>query len=115
MGTLIEHHAGAFPLWLSPVQAVLIPIADRHHAYVHAVAESLKAEGLRVEVDERSDRMNAKIRDAQMRKVPYMLVVGDREIEAEAVAVRLRSGEDLGPMPVKDLVARMQQEIEAHA
>jgi threonyl-tRNA synthetase len=115
MGTLIEHHAGAFPLWLSPVQAVLIPIADRHQAYVHAVAESLKAEGMRVEVDARSDRMNAKIRDAQMRKVPYMLIVGDREIEAEAVAVRLRSGEDLGAMPVKDLVARMQEEIEAHA
>ncbi|MGD8814680.1 MAG: threonine--tRNA ligase [Anaerolineales bacterium] len=115
MGTLIEHHAGAFPLWLSPVQAVLIPIADRHGEYARSVAEDLKAKGLRVEVDERSDRMNAKIRDAQMQKVPYMLVIGDREVEAGAVAVRLRSGEDLGPMDVEDLVSRMQQEIEAHA
>ncbi len=115
MGALIEHHAGAFPLWLAPVQAVLIPIADRHNDYARSVAEGMKEKGMRVEVDERSDRMNAKIRDAQLQKVPYMLIVGDREAEAEAVAVRLRSGEDLGPVPVTDLMERMLEEIEAHA
>jgi threonyl-tRNA synthetase len=115
MGTLIEHHAGAFPLWLAPVQAVLIPIADRHIEYARAVAEDMKESGIRVQVDERSDRMNAKIRDAQLQKVPYMLVVGDREAEADAVAVRLRSGDDLGAIPVADLKARMLKEIETHA
>jgi threonyl-tRNA synthetase len=115
MGALIEHHAGAFPLWLAPVQAMLIPIADRHHEYAHAVAERMKEKGIRVEVDERSDRMNAKIRDAQLQKVPYMLVVGDREAEADSVAVRLRSEEDLGAIPVEDLIARMLEEIELHA
>jgi threonyl-tRNA synthetase len=115
MGALIEHHAGAFPLWLAPVQAMLIPIADRHHEYAHAVAERMKEKGIRVEVDERSDRMNAKIRDAQLQKVSYMLVVGDREAEADSVAVRLRSEEDLGAIPVEDLIARMLEEIELHA
>jgi len=83
MGTLIEHFAGAFPLWLAPVQAMLIPIADRHHDYARAVAEGMKEMGMRVEVDARSDRMAAKIRDAQLQKIPYMLIVGDREAEAE--------------------------------
>jgi threonyl-tRNA synthetase len=115
MGTLIEHHAGAFPLWLAPVQAMMIPIADRHHEYARAVADSLKENGIRVQVDERGDRMNAKIRDAQLQKVPYMLVVGDREAEADAVAVRLRSGDDLGAIPVAELKARMLKEIETHA
>jgi threonyl-tRNA synthetase len=115
MGALIEHHAGAFPLWLAPVQAVLIPIADRHQDYARSVAQSLDAKGIRVQVDERSDRMNAKIRDAQLQKVPYMLVVGDKEAEAGAVAVRLRSGEDLGLIPLADLEARMLEEIETHA
>jgi threonyl-tRNA synthetase len=94
---------------------MLIPIADRHHDYAHSVAERMKESGIRVQVDERSDRMNAKIRDAQMQKVPYMLIVGDREAEAEAVAVRLRSGDDLGAIPVADLMARMLKEIETHA
>jgi threonyl-tRNA synthetase len=111
MGVLIEHYGGAFPLWLSPVQAILIPIADRHIPYAHEAAEALEAAGLRVEVDERSDRMNAKIRDAQNQKIPYMLVVGDREMENKTVAPRLRSGEKLKPQSVEELVARMQQEI----
>ena len=79
LGVLIEHFAGAFPVWLAPVQAVLIPIADRHLDYAHQVAEQLQEAGLRVEVDERGERMNAKIRDAQNQKIPYMLVVGDKE------------------------------------
>jgi len=112
MGVIIEHFAGAFPVWLAPVQAVLIPIADRHVEYANKVAEQLKAAGLRVEVNGGSDRMSAKIRDAQGQKVPYMLVMGDKEIEAGAVALRLRSGDDLGAMQVADFVARAKKDIE---
>jgi len=111
LGVLIEHYAGAFPLWLAPVQAELIPIADRHNAYAGQVREQLLAAGLRPEVDERSERMNAKIRQAQLFKVPYMLVVGDKEEEAGAVSVRLRSGENLGPMALGDCIARMLDEV----
>jgi threonyl-tRNA synthetase len=110
---VIEHFAGAFPVWLAPVQAVVIPIADRHVPYAQEAASKLKEAGLRAEVDERPERMNAKIRDAQNQKVPYMLVVGDKEMEAEAVALRLRSGENPGPMPVGEFLARARQEIQA--
>ncbi len=109
--TLIEHYAGAFPAWLAPVQAVLIPIADRHNAYAHQVAAQLKAAGLRVEVNDSSDRMQAKIRDAQLQRVPYMLVIGDREVEAGAVAVRLRTEQDLGAQPVSDFIAMAQEAV----
>ena len=106
-GVLLEHYAGAFPIWLAPVQAVVIPIADRHVPYGKEVATSLRAAGLRVEVDERNERMQAKIRDAQLQKAPYMLVVGDREAAAGAAAVRLRSGEDLKALPVAEVIERM--------
>jgi threonyl-tRNA synthetase len=111
LGVLIEHYAGAFPLWLAPVQATIIPIADRHNGYAEQVRKQLQVAGLRAEVDARTERMNAKIRDAQLQKVPYQLVVGDREAEAGAAAVRLRSNENLGPMPVADVVARMRDEV----
>ena len=111
MGVLIEHFAGAFPVWLAPTQAVLIPIADRHIQYAGEVAEKLKDSGLRVEVDTRSERMNAKIRDAQNQKIPYMLIVGDREVEGEAVSVRLRTEENLGGMPVGSFVDRANDDI----
>ena len=111
LGVLIEHYAGAFPLWLAPVQAMLIPIADRHLEHARRLASELEEAGLRVEVDERSERMQAKIRDAQLQKVPYMLVVGDKEVEAQAVAVRLRSGEDLGSMPLSSFLARVLDEV----
>ena len=114
LGVIIEHYAGAFPVWLAPVQAVLIPIADRHNDYAQDVAEQLKAVGLRVEVNNSGDRMGAKIRDAQGQKVPYMLVIGDKEIEAEAVALRLRSGEDEGAVPVKDFIARALKDVAAN-
>jgi threonyl-tRNA synthetase len=114
MGVLIEHYAGAFPVWIAPTQAILIPIADRHLDYAYQVAERLKAEGMRVEVDERSERMNAKIRDAQMQKIPYMLVVGDREAEAGQIALRLRSGENPGAISVEEFIAKAKQEIEEH-
>jgi threonyl-tRNA synthetase len=112
LGVIIEHFAGAFPVWLAPIQAVLIPIADRHLPYAHQIAEQLKAAGLRAEVDERGDRMNAKIRDAQKQKIPYMLVVGDKELENGEVALRLRSGENPGPMAVDTFLARAKEEIE---
>jgi threonyl-tRNA synthetase len=108
-GVLLEHHGGALPVWLSPVQAVLIPIADRHMDYCKRVQERLREAGLRSEIDAGEDRMNAKIRNAQMQKIPFMLVVGDREQEAGAVAVRLRSGEDLKSKPVEEFIKLAQQ------
>jgi threonyl-tRNA synthetase len=104
-GVLLEHHGGALPVWLSPVQAIVIPIADRHREYCTTVQERLKQAGFRVEMDAGEDRMNAKIRNAQLRKIPYMLVVGDREQEAGAVAVRLRSGEDLKSKTLEEFIA----------
>ena len=106
LGVMIEHFGGAFPVWLAPVQARVIPIADRHTTYAEQVREALQAAGIRAEVDARSERMQAKIRDAQLQKVPYMLVAGDREAAANGLAVRLRSGEDKGAMPL-DLVKAM--------
>ena len=106
MGCLIEHYAGAFPVWLAPVQAVVIPIADRHLEYARKVEDELRAEGFRVKVDSRAERMNAKIRQAQLEKVPYMLVVGNREAESASVSVRLRTGEDLGACSLADFKGR---------
>jgi threonyl-tRNA synthetase len=111
LGVVIEHFAGAFPVWLAPVQAVLIPIADRHLPAVNQVAEQLKKAGMRVEVDQRSERMNAKIRDAQMQKIPYMLVVGDREAELGTVALRLRSGENPGAVSLDAILERYRQDV----
>jgi threonyl-tRNA synthetase len=115
-GVLIEHYAGAFPVWLAPVQAVVIPIStERHLQYAHDVAKRLKAAGLRATVDEGKERMQAKIREAQLQKVPYMLVVGDREQAADAVAVRRRSGDDLGAMPVASFIGRVRDEVTARS
>ena len=111
IGVLIEHYAGAFPLWLSPVQAVIIPIADRHIEYAEQIQDKLINQGYRVEVDSRSERMNLKIRNAQLQKMPYMLIVGDKELEQETASVRLRSGSDMGAMPVSDLISHMDQDL----
>ncbi len=113
MGVLIEHFGGAFPTWLAPVQATIIPIADRHHDYARGVREALEGAGLRAEVDLRNERMGFKIREAQMQKVPYMLIVGDREIGVEAAGVRLRSGEDLGAVPVPEVVEMIAKDAGA--
>lgn len=102
VGILIEHFNGAFPLWLAPVQVVMVPITDRHIPYANKVAAELRAAGMRVEVDASNNRMNAKIRHAQLQKVPYMLVVGDREEEDNAVAVRTRDNEDRGAVSIAD-------------
>ncbi len=111
MGVLIEHYGGAFPTWLAPVQAVIIPIADRHREYGQSIADRLSGAGLRAEMDDGNDRMGAKIRSAQVRKVPYMLVIGDREEAAGAAALRLRSGQDLGAVPVNEILQRLNDEV----
>lgn len=111
-GVLIEHYAGAFPVWLSPKQVTVIPIADRHNDYAHEVAARLKKAGLRLSVDDGSDRMNAKIRNAQKRKVPYMLVIGDREMEEGQVALRRRSGESLPAMSVEAFIELALREVD---
>jgi threonyl-tRNA synthetase len=110
-GVLIEHYAGAFPVWLSPMQVALIPIADRHNDFARAAAEQIRKAGLRVMVDDRSERMNAKIRDAQNQKIPYMLVIGDKEVENDQVALRLRSGENPGPMAVDAFLERAKEDV----
>ncbi len=107
MALIIEHFAGAFPVWLAPVQAMIIPIADRHQEYANKVLKMLKDAGIRAEVDGRGERMNAKIRDAQMQKIPYMLVVGDKEAAAEAASVRLRTNIDLKAMPLTQFIERV--------
>ncbi len=104
-GILVEHYGGAFPVWLAPEQVRVIPIADRHIAYAKQVEDALRQAHLRVSTDTSSARMNAKIREAQLMKVPYMLVIGDKEVEAGTVAVRLRSGKDMGALPIADFVA----------
>jgi len=110
-GILIEHYGGAFPVWLAPIQATAIPIADRHLEYAQTVVNKLKAAGIRSQLDSRSERMNAKIRDAQKQKVPYMLIIGDQEMESNQVALRLRSGENPGPIPLEDFMAKAKQDI----
>jgi threonyl-tRNA synthetase len=112
-GVLLEHHGGALPVWLSPVQAVLIPIADRHREYCNRVEARLKEAGLRVDIDASEERMNAKIRKAQLLKIPYMLVVGDREQEGDAVSVRLRSGEDIKSKTVEEFIALAKAAVES--
>ena len=112
---LIEEYEGNFPLWLAPTQAIVIPIADRHIEYAEEVAKQLRVHRLRVEVDGRNERMNAKVRDAQLRKIPYALIVGDREAEAQAAALRLRGGENLGALPVVDIAERLRTERDTKA
>jgi threonyl-tRNA synthetase len=112
LGVIIEHFAGAFPAWLAPVQAVIIPISEeKHGAYGRELLGRLEQAGLRVEVDDSKDRMQAKIRRAQLQKVPYMLIIGDKEQAADSVAVRLRSGEDLGALPVDSFIERARADI----
>ena len=113
IGILIEHYGGAFPMWLSPVQAVVIPISEKNNDYAKKVSEELKKENIRIEVDDRSETMQSKIRDAQIQKVPYMLVVGGREEESNKVSVRARDGKDLGVLPVSEFLGKIKEEIES--
>ncbi len=115
VAVLIEHYAGAFPAWLSPVQAVLIPVADRHLDYMRQVAAQLRAQGLRVQVDDSNDRMSAKIRTATLQKVPWMLIAGDRDVAGGTVSVRLRTGEDLGAMPLASFIELARRIVDSKA
>jgi threonyl-tRNA synthetase len=112
-GILIEHYAGRFPVWLAPVQAIVLPVADRHAEYAESVAAELRAAGIRVELDERSESVGKKIRDAELGRYPYMLVVGDREQEADAIAVRSHEEGELGAMPVAEFAARVRAQSAA--
>jgi threonyl-tRNA synthetase len=114
-GILIEHYAGAFPVWLAPVQAVVLPITDRHTEYAQKVVDQLKAADLRVELDDRKEKVNLKIREAQLQKVPYMLVVGDREAQEGTVSVRNRKHADQGAQKVEEFVAGIQKLIDSKA
>ncbi len=110
-GLLIEHYAGAFPVWLAPVQVTVIPVADRHLEYAHQIEAELRNEGVRVKVDARSERMNLKIREAQLEKVPYMLVIGDKEVASATVSVRLRTGEQLPSQTIGDFKSNIKRII----
>jgi threonyl-tRNA synthetase len=110
-GILIEHFGGAFPLWLSPVQVTVLTISERFNDYANEAVEALKEAGLRVEADLGADKIGAKIRLASIQKVPYMLVIGEKEVEAKLVAVRARTGTDLGQMPLREFIERSQQEV----
>ncbi|MEO8028489.1 MAG: threonine--tRNA ligase [Bryobacteraceae bacterium] len=114
-GILIEHYAGAFPVWLSPVQAVVMPITDRQQEYAQKVFAQLKDAGIRVQLDDRKEKVNLKIREAQLQKVPYMLVLGDREAEAGTVAVRQRKHGDLGSKPLPEFIAEIKNLIDTKA
>ena len=110
-GILIEHYAGAFPLWLAPTQVEICPVSEKVQDYAKHLYQTLKNHGIRVHLDDRNEKLPAKIRDAQMQKIPYMLVVGPKEAEAGTVSVRHRSKGDLGPRPITELVAAVQKEI----
>jgi threonyl-tRNA synthetase len=114
-GVLIEHFGGAFPVWMAPVQVAVIPIADRHVEYAREMAQKLRVEGMRVELDERPERMNAKIRDAQGQKVPYMLVLGDNEMNNGQVSLRVRDGSQQNNIPLDEFLARAREHIETRA
>jgi threonyl-tRNA synthetase len=107
---LVEHYAGAFPVWLAPVQAILLPITDRVHTYSREVAAALLDAGLRVEVDERPETLRYKIREAQLQKIPYMVIMGDREAAQGTLAPRLRDGTEWKDMPLEAFKARLQEE-----
>ena len=112
IGILIEHYAGEFPVWLAPVQAIVLPIADRHLDYATTVRDRLRDEGVRVELDDRTESVGRKIRDAELRKIPYMLVVGDREVETGGVALREHRAGDKGSVAVEDFAAELHELVQ---
>ena len=112
-GCLIEHYGGAFPVWLAPVQAILLPITDKQHAYLEQVAERLIGAELRVEKDLRNEKIGFKIRQAQMAKIPYMIVLGDQEVQSSQIAVRKRNSKETRAMPVDAFLQEIKQEIDS--
>ena len=115
IGVLIEHYAGAFPVWLAPIQAVVLPITDRVHDYAVEMAAAMRAQGLRVEVDARPETLRYKIREAQIQKIPYMIVIGDREAADRTLSPRLRDGTELKDIPVEAFIARLKEESQIPA
>lgn len=114
IGVLIEHYAGAFPTWLAPVQVKILTISDKQKAYANKIVEKLMNEGIRVEVDDREEKIGYKIREAQLQKIPYMLIVGDKEVETNAVGVRARKDGDIGQMPIDEFICKIKAEIKAY-
>ena len=112
LALLIEKYAGAFPTWLAPTQVKLLPIADRHHDYAYKVKQALESRGLRCEVDTRSEKIGYKIREAQLEKVPYMVLMGDKDIESQAISVRDRRQGDIGQMSVEAFAEKLVKEVE---
>jgi threonyl-tRNA synthetase len=112
IGILIEHHAGTFPLWLAPVQAVVLIIADRHADYARQVLQELERKGLRAKIDLRNEKIGFKIREHSMQRVPYLLIIGDKELEQQMLTIRTQKGEDLGSHSIGEFIARMQTGIE---
>jgi len=115
IGIVIEHFAGAFPVWLAPVQATVLPLSEKFVDYAKDVAKKLRASGLRVEVDESNEKLGAKIRQAQLQKVPYMLIVGEKEASTGAVSLRKRTGGDQGSMSLDQFVAEAREQIRSRA
>jgi threonyl-tRNA synthetase len=115
IGIITEHFAGAFPTWLAPVQARVLPISEKHAAWGRQVHDRLRAQRIRAELDDRNEKLGYRIRDAQLRKVPYMLVVGGREAESGTVSLRHRTGEDLGAQPLDRVLADLASEIGSRA
>ena len=111
IGILTEHYAGAFPTWMAPVQVKVVPISEKHNDYAHEIAKAFRSEYVRVEVDDRNEKIGYKLREAQMEKVPYMLVVGDKEMEEQSVAIRKRGLGEQGSMPWKEFLAAIKVEI----
>lgn len=112
IGILTEHYQGSFPLWLAPVQVAIIPIADRHNEYASSIVQTIELQGIRAQLDNRPERLQAKIRDATLQKVPYLGIIGDREIETSSISIRLRDGKDLGQVKVSDFLKRLKEEID---
>ena len=115
LALLIEKYAGAFPMWLAPTQVKILPIADRHLDYAYKIKQALEAHGMRIEVDDRSEKVGYKIREAQLEKVPYMIVVGDKDIENDCISVRSRKLGDLGSMKLQEFIDKAVEEIETKA
>ena len=112
ISVLIEHYAGALPAWLSPVQVMIIPIADSHHAYADKIHNFLEESNIRVESDLRNERMNSKIRNGQLNKIPYMIILGDKEVESDTISIRSRDGQNIPPTTLTDFLSKIQKECE---
>jgi threonyl-tRNA synthetase len=111
IGILIEQHAGTFPVWLSPVQAMVLDIADRHADYASQIMRELEQQGIRVKIDLRNEKIGFKIREHSMQRVPYLVIIGDKELEDQTITVRTQKGEDLGSLSISEFTERLKQEI----